>query len=148
MSQHRGPIRYHDGIETPAPDEAETVAAIIASMTRESETTAARYQHAVRASHAKVSGVAVGTLEILPDLPPELRQGLFASGGTRPAVVRFAQGPGEILKDSVSTHRGMAIKVFGVEGEKLPGHVAPTQDFVLATGPVSRTRMPRAFSAA
>ncbi|HEV7438024.1 MAG TPA: catalase family protein, partial [Methylobacterium sp.] len=103
---------------------------------RESETTAARYQHAVRASHAKVSGVAVGTLEILPDLPPELRQGLFASGETRPAVVRFAQGPGEILKDSVSTHRGMAIKVFGVEGEKLPGHVAPTQDFVLATGPV------------
>ncbi len=34
----------------------------------------------------------------------------------------------------MSTHRGMAIKVFGVEGEKLPGHDAATQDFVLATG--------------
>jgi hypothetical protein len=28
----------------------------------------------------------------------------------------------------------MAIKVFGVDGEKLPGHDAPTQDFVFATG--------------
>ena len=34
----------------------------------------------------------------------------------------------------MSTHRGIGIKVFGVEGEKLPGHDAPTQDFVLATG--------------
>ncbi len=51
-------------------------------------------------------------------------------------IVRFAQGPGELLKDSVSTHRGMAIKVLGVEGEKLEGHGGATQDFVLATGPV------------
>jgi len=48
--------------------------------------------------------------------------------------VRFAQGPGEKLGDRVSTHRGMAIKVFGVEGARLPGHDAPTQDFVLASG--------------
>ena len=130
------PIRYHDGIEVPAPDENETIDAIIASMTRESETTAKRYDHAVRASHAKVSGVAIGELHVLEDLPPELRQGLFAKAGTHPVVVRFAQGPGEILKDSVTTHRGMAIKIFGVEGEKLPGHDGLTQDFVLATGPV------------
>ncbi len=130
------PIRYHDGIETPAPDEAETIEKIIASMTHESEITAERYGHAVRASHAKISGVAVGELHILPDLAPELRQGLFAQGRTLPVVVRFAQGPGELLKDRASTHRGMAIKVMGVEGEKLPGHDAATQDFVLATGPV------------
>jgi len=130
------PIRYHDGIETLAPDEAETIDKIIASMTHESEITAERYGHAVRASHAKVSGVAVGELHILPDLSPELRQGLFAEGRTLPVVVRFAQGAGELLKDRVSTHRGMAIKVLGVEGEKLDGHDAPTQDFVLATGPV------------
>ena len=29
----------------------------------------------------------------------------------------------------------MAIKVFDVEGERLPGHHAPVQDFVLASGP-------------
>ena len=129
-------LRYHDGVETPAPDEAETIDAIIASMTRESETTAKRYGHAVRASHAKISGVVTGELQVPDDLPRELKQGLFARGGTYPVIVRFAQGPGERLKDSVSTHRGMAIKVLGVAGEKLQGHGAQTQDFVLATGPV------------
>ncbi|MCJ2032216.1 catalase family protein [Methylobacterium sp. J-043] len=130
------PIRYHDGIETPSPDENEIIDRIIASMTHESEITAERYGHAVRASHAKISGVAVGELEILPNLPPELAQGLFAKAGTHSVIVRFAQGAGELLKDRVSTHRGMAIKVLGVEGDKLPGHDAPTQDFVFATGPV------------
>ena len=129
-------LRYHAAIETPAPDEDETIAAIIAAMTRESETTAARYGRAVRASHAKVSGVVTGTLHIPDALPPELKQGLFAAGGTYQAIIRFAQGPGELLKDSVSTHRGMAIKLLGIAGEKLPGHAEPTQDFVLATGPV------------
>ncbi|UYW24368.1 catalase family protein [Methylorubrum extorquens] len=130
------PIRYHDGIETLSPDENEIIDRIVAAMTHESEITAKRYGHAVRASHAKISGVAVGALEILPNLPPELAQGLFATLGTYSAIVRFAQGPGELLKDRVSTHRGMAIKVLGVEGDKLPGHEAPTQDFVFATGPV------------
>jgi hypothetical protein len=60
-------------------------------------------------------------------------------------AVRFAQGPGETLGDRVSTHRGMAIKVFGVDGEKLPGHVAPTQDFVLATGPTFPSGTARGF---
>ena len=58
----------------------------------------------------------------------------FARAATYPVAVRFAQGPGETLGDRVSTHRGMAIKVFGVAGEKLPGHDADVQDFVLATG--------------
>ena len=145
MNQPRTPIRYHAGIETPAPDEAETIDAIIASMTSESEKTHRRYGHAVRASHAKVSGVAVGALEIQPGLPPELRQGLFADAGKHPVVVRFAQGPGEYLKDSVSTHRGMAIRVFDVAGDKLAGHDAPTQDFVLATGPVFPNPDAKAF---
>jgi hypothetical protein len=71
---------------------------------------------------------------VAPNLPPELAQGLFAAPGRFPVAVRFAQGPGETLGDRVSTHRGLSIKVFGVEGEKLAGHTADTQDFVLATG--------------
>ncbi len=136
MAHTNGFVRYHDGIETPAADEDEVIEAIIASMRRESETTAARYQHAVRASHAKVSGVTVGELRVADGLPEELKQGLFSKAGNYPVVVRFAQGPGELLKDSVSAHRGMAIKVLGVDGERLPGHASATQDFVLATGPV------------
>lgn len=103
-------------------------------MIQQSEVVEKREQHAVRASHAKSSACVVGTLAIADDLPPELAQGLFAAAGIYDVAIRFAEGPGETLGDMVSTHRGMTIKVFGVEGEKLPGHDAPTQHFVLATG--------------
>lgn len=128
-------LRYNPGVEQPEADEQATIDNIIQAMTRQSETVEMREQHAVRASHAKSTACATGELVIPDDLPEELAQGLFARSGTYPVAVRFAQGPGETLGDRVSTHRGMAIKVFGVEGEKLPGHHAPTQDFVLATGP-------------
>ncbi len=128
-------VPYADGVETPAADEAEVIGSIIQAMTKESQTAAARDGKTVRASHAKSTGLLKGALRVLDGLPPALAQGLFAKPGTHPVVVRLAQGPGEVLSDSVSTHRGMAIKVFGVDGPKLPGHEGnDTQDFVLATG--------------
>lgn len=128
-------LRYSDDIETPEPDEQESIYGIIKGMTQESEVVEKREGRAVRASHAKSTACVIGEVAVANGLPPELAQGLFATAGTFPVAVRFAQGPGEHLGDRVSTHRGMAIEVFGVEGDKLPGHDAPTQDFVLASGP-------------
>lgn len=128
-------LRYSPDIETIEKDEQETIDGIISGMTQQSEVVEKREYHAVRASHAKSSACAIGEMTIADDLPPDLAQGLFARAGTFQVAVRFAQGPGETLGDRVSTHRGMAIKVFGAEGEKLPGHDVDTQDFVLATGP-------------
>ncbi len=137
MSEQRAYIRYSDGVEQRPEGEDETIDKIIASMTHESEKVAGREKHAVRASHAKASAVLKGELRVLDGLAPELRQGLFAQPRTYEAAVRMAQGPGEHLPDSVHTHRGMAIKVLGVEGAMLPDHGNSTsQDFVLATGPV------------
>ncbi len=128
-------IRYSDDVEHVTPGEATVVDDIIVTMTRESQTVAARDGRTVRASHAKSTGLAKGTLDVLPNLPPQLCQGLFAQTGSYPLLMRFAQGPGEVLSDSVSTHRGVSMKILGVEGPKLPGHSAATQDFVFATGP-------------
>ncbi len=128
-------VRYGDHVETVADDEAETIDGIIATMTRESQTVAERDGQTVRASHAKSTGLLKGALTVLPGLPEPLRQGLFAELRSYPVLMRLAQGPGEKLSDSVSTHRGVSIKVLGVEGAKLPGHDAATQDFVFATGP-------------
>ncbi len=128
-------VRYGDDTETVSPDESHTIDAIIATMTTESQTVAERDGRTVRASHAKSTGLLKGELHVLADLPHALRQGMFDTPRSYPVLVRLAQGPGEVLSDSVSTHRGMAIKVLGVEGAKLPGHAAATQDFVLATGP-------------
>ena len=127
-------LRYNDDVETILPDGQATIDGIIQGMTQESRTVEKRDGHAVRASHAKSSACAIGELTIHEGLPTELAQGLFAIPGTHPVAVRFAQGPGEKLGDRVSTHRGMAIKVFDVRGDKLPGHDVDTQDFVFATG--------------
>ena len=136
MPDHPVYVRYGEGIEVRPEGEDETIGKIVASMTHESEKVADRERHAVRASHAKSSAVLKGEMRVLDGLPPELRQGLFAEPHRYDVAVRLAQGPGEHLPDSVHTHRGMAIKVLGVEGPKLPGHEGgTTQDFVLATGP-------------
>ncbi|MBB3952495.1 catalase family protein [Aureimonas jatrophae] len=131
---NRTPLPYSPDIEQPSEDEQKTIDGIIQGMTQQSETVERREHHAVRASHAKSTALAVGTLEIPKGLPTELAQGLFARPGIHPVAVRFAQGPGERLGDRVSTHRGMSIKVFDVPGVKLPGHTTDTQDFVLASG--------------
>lgn len=101
------PLRYSAAIGQPAAGEAETIDGIIRGMTGASETVQRREHHAVRASHAKSAAGAVGTLVVPDGLPPELAQGLFATPGSHPVAVRFAQGPGERLGDRVSTHRGM-----------------------------------------
>jgi len=85
------------------------IGSIIQAMTRESQTVAARDGKTVRASHAKSTGLLKGELRVLDGLPQALAQGLFAKPGAHPVVVRLAQGLGEVLSDSVSTHRGMAI---------------------------------------
>ncbi len=130
-------VRYHDAIEQPAPGEQEAIEGIVESMRGETDkVAAARRGLAVRASHAKPSGILKGRFTVHDGLPPALRQGLFAAPATYPALVRLAQGPGEHLSDKISTHRGLSLKLFDVAGDKIDGHTENTQDFVLATGAV------------
>lgn len=133
MAEQREYVRYSDRVETKKPDEDQTIDAIIAAMQGEAAVTGERYHHGVRTSHAKSHGLLKGEMRVLGDLPEELRQGLFVTPGrTYEVLVRMAQVPGEILRDSVSTQRGVAIKVLNVDGEKLPGHdEGNTQDFLL-----------------
>lgn len=129
-------VPYRNSVEIVRPDEDRVTAEIIASMRRISEITADRYRHAVRPSHAKSHGLLKGELRVFDGLPEPLRQGLFATPRTYPLLVRFSSVPGDILADSVTTQRGMAIKVLGVEGaQMLPGHEGQvTQDFLLDNG--------------
>ncbi|MBM6592726.1 catalase family protein [Microvirga pudoricolor] len=130
------PLRYDPSVETPEADEAETSESILDSMRKIREKTFQDYGRAVRSVHAKSHGVLKGELEIPADLPPVLAQGLFARPGRYPAVLRFSTTPGDILDDTVSTPRGVAIKILNVRGDRLPGaEEETTQDFVLVNGP-------------
>ena len=89
----------------------------------------------MRAVHAKSHGLLKAEVTVLADLREELRQGLFAKPASYSAVMRFSSEPGDVLSDHISTPRGLAIKVIGVEGEMLPNHAGQvTQDFVFNNG--------------
>jgi len=140
------PIRYSPDIEKIEPDEGETQAGLVETFKSIVETTNKDYGHAFRGVHAKSHAILEGRLTVYPNLPAELAQGLFATGADYPVLIRISTTPGDPLPDTVSVPRGMAIKVIGVEGERLPGSEANvTQDFVLANGPAFQAPTPKAF---
>ncbi len=129
------PIPYHPSVEQPRTDEAEVHAQMLATFAKIQGITLKDYGRAVRGVHAKSHGLLTGRLEVLDGLPPERAQGLFARPGSYEVVLRFSTNPGDILDDSVSTPRGLALKIIGVEGERLDGAEGSTQDFVMANAP-------------
>ena len=142
------PVRYDSSVETIPPDEAETIGALEEQFRIILDTTSKDYGHAVRAVHAKGHGIARGTFTVHAGLPPELAQGLFATPGAHEAILRLSTNAGDILDDSIDLPRGLALKVLGVEGERLPGSTDDTtQDFVLVNGPAFAAPTPKAFLA-
>jgi hypothetical protein len=140
------PVRYDPSVETIAPDEAETIAGLNESFQEILDTTSKDYGHAVRAVHAKAHGIARGTLTV-GHLPPHLAQGVFAAPGTHEAVIRISTNAGDILDDSVSLPRGIALKILGVHGDRLAGSGDSTnQDFIMVNGPAFSAPDAKAFA--
>ena len=130
------PVRYQPGFEHPEPGEEETVRDLVETMRGIVETTHRDYGYPVRAVHAKSHGLLRGELSVNAAFAPPYAQGLFAKPGTYPVVLRFSTNPGDLLDDSISVPRGLAVKVVGVEGDRLPGSAGQsTQDFVMANAP-------------
>ena len=145
---HASPIRFRPDVEVIPGDETETIKGLGEQVKAIQDKTTADYGTAVRGIHAKGHSIVSGTLEILPNLPPELAQGLFATARRHEALLRFSTLPGDILDDSVSVPRGLALKILGVAGARLPGSERDeTQDFVLVNGPAFASATPKAFLA-
>ena len=124
-------LPYSPSLEQPAPDEHVIFDELSRTMQHITRHMATRYRHAYRPVHAKSHAVIVGTLDVLPNLPPHLAQGLFASPRSFPVLLRFSTNPGDMLADNVSSPRGLALKVLDVPGPKVPNHDGQTtQDFV------------------
>ncbi|WP_295045044.1 catalase family protein [uncultured Paracoccus sp.] len=138
-------IRYSPDVETVGPDEAQVIRDLSDTLHDILETTSKDYGHAVRAVHAKSHGILRGELEILPGLPPELAQGIFSRPGRHQAVIRISTNPGDLLPDSVSVPRGLALKIIGVQGERLEGADGENQDFIFVNGPAFSAPDPATF---
>ena len=130
------PIFFEPAMERLEENEAETDATLESTLRGIRETTFEHSGTAARSVHAKSHGIIFGTLTVEDGLPPALAQGLFSRGGRYPVVMRFSTTPGDMLDDSVSTPRGVAIKVIGIDGPRLAGSEGDvTQDFVMVNAP-------------
>lgn len=130
------PVSYDRSVETIPDDEQQTFEELTRTLLEISEITFADSGHAYRSVHAKSHGIIEGEIGILPDLGPELGQGLFAKAAKLSVIMRLSTIAGDVLEDSVSIPRAIAIKVIGTIGARLPGSDADsTQDFLMADGP-------------
>ena len=140
------PLRYDPSMEVIAPDEAETIQGLVDTMRSINQTTLDDSGHANRSVHAKAHALLKGEMVVRPDLPDELAQGIFAAGRSYPVALRFPTNPGDILDDAISAPRGLAVKVIGVDGERLPGSEGlATQDFVMIDAPAFSAPDAKAF---
>ena len=115
------PLRFSSTTEKVQDDEATTNAELVEQLLKISQITYADGHKALRSVHAKSHGILKGRLTVADDLPPVLAQGLFSAPGDYPATLRFSTSPGDLLPDSISLPRGVAIKLEGVSGELLAG---------------------------
>ncbi|VVP48624.1 hypothetical protein PS900_05262 [Pseudomonas fluorescens] len=132
--QHRGPVSAQ-----------ELVADNEAAMTRDIIQTAVRIvdQHRestryLRDAHAKAHGCVKAEVQVLPELPGELRQGVFSEPGKIwQATMRLSNGNAYPQFDSIRDARGMAIKLFDVPGKQLLSDQQgrSEQDFVMFNHP-------------
>jgi len=92
----------------------------------------------LRGAHPKHHGCVRARFIIEPDLPKNLRIGVFEKPRTYPALVRFSNGSSMVQPDSEKDARGIAIKIMGVDGKKLleDEKHETTQDFLLISNPV------------
>lgn len=140
------PQPFTPDVETIEKDEPETARALMETMLSIAYKTYDDSGHAMRCVHAKSHGLLEADVEILGDLPTQLAQGIFARPGHHQAVIRLSTTPGDLLHDSVSTPRGMALKVMDVEGERLDGSQdSKSQDFVMVNGKEFNSPSAKAF---
>ena len=132
--QHRGPVSAQelipDGEAAMTQDVIQTAVRIV-DQHREST----RY---LRDAHAKAHGCVKAEVQVLAELPSELRQGVFSEPGkTWQATMRLSNGNAYPQFDSIRDARGMAIKLLDVPGKQLltdqPGR--GEQDFVMFSHP-------------
>ncbi|MNR79940.1 Catalase [compost metagenome] len=95
-----------------------------------------------RDAHPKMHGVVKAEFTVEPDLPAELRIGIFAEARKYQAWIRFSNQDGTIQADKARDIRGMAIKLMGVPGDKIldSQRHEQTQDFIVISTNVFVTK--------
>jgi len=127
------PLPYSDSVESIPDDEAGDIARMLEvlqqQLAKQFEATGQR----LRGVHVKSHGCVQGEFQVIPDLPAEFAQGLFAQPREYSVMVRFSNGAAGPRPDAAPDTRGLAIKVENVTGARISGIESDaSQDFLMA----------------
>ena len=137
QSVHHGtsPLSYHPAYEVLGETRVKQDENLQETLRKISEITYRQSNFSCRSVHGKSHGLIYAEMEIFANLPANLAQGMFKQARKLPLIMRFSTVAGDILKDKPCTPRSLAIKILGVEGERLDGSEnAITQNFLLVNG--------------
>ena len=138
------------GQEQVPPDEAQTVENIKTLLSTQLERQyGAAGEPFLRDTHPKSNGCLKLDFAVQDDIPPEFKHGVFAEPETYRGWLRFSNAAPELTPDLDEDFRGLAIKLFDVEGERLPvpGDEQHTQDFLFIAFPGFFAGNPKDFFA-
>ena len=116
---HPDPIPYAESVEALPSDEADDIGRVVQALKALLQRSRDKTGHFHGDVHVKIHGCAAAEFRVLPNLPPELAQGLFKNERTFSAVVRFSNSASQPRPDVIPDGRGLAIKVFDVERDRL-----------------------------
>ena len=144
---HRVPLPYAEHVEVLPRDEGDDIGRVVQALRALLQRDREKTGHFHGDVHVKTHGCAVGEFRVLPNLPPELAQGLFHNERAFSAVVRFSNSASQPQPDVIPDGRGLAIKVFGVDGDQQASYEdsGRTQDFVMVNHPVFFARNVKDF---
>ena len=140
------PAPATDWAESVAPDEEERHRRFAEEIVALQRRVSRREGNPGRAFHRKQIAGLSATLTVTAG-EPELRQGVFAEPGDRPAVVRMSNGAVRRQADVIPDIRGLAISVRGVSGPGALGGEMDRQDFLLINRPAFGFHDSRGFAA-
>ncbi len=143
----RDPIPFTECVEVLPSDEADDVCRVVEALKALLHRNREKTGHFHGDVHVKTHGCAAAEFRVLPNLPPELAQGLFKDERTFSAVVRFSNSASQPQADVIPDGRGLAIKVFEVDGARLDSddQGRRTQDFVMVNHHVFFARNAKDF---
>ncbi|OQO01628.1 hypothetical protein B0A48_12664 [Cryoendolithus antarcticus] len=132
-----------EGVEVKQPGEAEKIKEVAAQFNRFQMMNFNEHMHCLRGTHLKTQGCVLGRFTVKDDLPAHLAQGMFAKPGSYDVIMRYSSLTPKLVPDNISAPRGIGMKIFGIEGEKLWGEDKKTQDWTFNNYPILELRDPQ-----
>ncbi|KAG9205646.1 hypothetical protein G6514_007252 [Epicoccum nigrum] len=132
-----------EGVEVIQPGEQEKIQEVSDQFNRFQMMNFNEHMHCLRGTHLKTQGCVMGKFVVRDNLPEHLSQGMFKKPGVYDVIMRYSSLTPKIVPDNAPAPRGIGMKIFGIEGEKMWGEDKKTQDWTFNNYPILELRDPQ-----